>query len=338
MKCRFTRSKKDHKRSTWVTFPCGKCLPCRIRKRSAWALRLQLEARHSVSRSFWTLTLEDSALMAASEESRSATLRRFVDALQQSERRHGNPVPIRYFGCLEFGGRYARPHWHLMIFNLVHNYRSPPPYQKGLPRPAGFHSTLWPHGHIDNGEFNLATVHYVTGYLTDFAELKNPDLKPVLYRTTRPGIGSPGLRRVAFDHAQWQSTISERPAFLEIGGRTWPLDRWSREQFMKHFADAGGVYRPTGSPLTRYRIHVEDEHAILAATPRNLQMQEIRKEIQFYEQIYRKKAKTEAFELAVSERYERIAHAKEISTLLSESGKAENSGQSSHDGNSRLAA
>ena len=42
-----------------ITIPCGKCLPCKMRKRSSWSFRLVQELRYSKSAYFITLTYDD---------------------------------------------------------------------------------------------------------------------------------------------------------------------------------------------------------------------------------------------------------------------------------------
>lgn len=237
-----------------LSLPCGRCLPCRIRKRSAWVLRLHAEAWKSSTQSFWTLTLDDASLHMASEGLHRATVRTFFLNLQQSERRAGNTSAIRYFGCLEFGSNYGRPHWHFLIFNLAKHYREPPKYLKHLshlPRPR-LHIDHWPHGLVDIAEYNSATVHYVTNYVTDFESVKNPDLPPPRFYSSRlPAIGFYGLSSVAELLAQKLGTVPGLPTSISLAGRHYPLDTWARATLRKQFTAAGGIIRPPGTPKSR---------------------------------------------------------------------------------------
>lgn len=308
MKCKFRSYKKDWKRNTWAEFNCGKCLPCRIRRQSQWCLRLQLEALKASSASYWTLTLKEDCLMAASEDTRRATIRKFYDALRHAEARAGNTLPIRYYGCLEFGGQYARPHWHMLIFNLLACYRDPPPYRRGLPRPHQ-HIAQWPHGGVDVGEFNLATVNYVCDYVTDFRK-DEPCLRPVPYRTIRPAIGFYGLQHVVQANMKEHSILSEKPAFFEFGGRNWPIDQWTRDWYVKLWLDAGGIYRPIKTPSYRYKLKILEEQAILQATPRLAARRIEQREERLYRGLQLSQAKKEARQAEVAERYARIQETK----------------------------
>lgn len=306
MKCKYPMTKRDHTNRVWHEFGCGKCLPCRLKKRASWALRCQLEAQQSATRSFWTLTLKEDCLQVASEEHRRQTVKNFFNALRMSELRAGNRLPIRYYGCLEFGGQFARPHWHFLIFNLVKNYREPLKYRRGMPLPR-LHMPQWPHGHVSVAEFNTATVNYVTDYMTDFMHLKqaDPSLAPVPYRTIRPAIGYYGVKRAAHIHAKQRGIISEMPAYFSIRGRKYPLDQWTRDKFKKYFLQLGGQIRPEGSPHTRWAMRLIEENEIEAATPKYVEAQEKKYEDEQLRKAAKKKEAQRQKELRVSDRYQK---------------------------------
>lgn len=263
MKCKFPFEARINGQS--VTGRCGKCLPCTIRRRSCWELRCQLEARQSLSASFWTLTLDDNSLMAASEACRIKTQQRFFDALRKSESRKGNPYPIRYFGCLEYGGLYGRPHWHLLLFNLQSAYIQPETYRPGYPR-LKHHISQWPHGHIDVGEFNPATINYVCDYIIGSTDTKTD--KPRRVATIQPAIGYYGVKRVALDHAKKHSIISALPEYFEIGTRKYPMDKWTKNILLSEYIRAGGRYEPSETNQERHaRFVIEDELVAASMSP-----------------------------------------------------------------------
>lgn len=269
MKCRYPLERRT-KDWAWHSLPCGRCLPCRITRRSALVLRCLAEGWKSSTQSFWTCTLADHSLEALNEEHYRATIKRFVQSLQASERRAQNSLPIRYIGCIEYGSDYGRPHLHVLIWNLMRNYRRPPQYLahlKGLPRPR--HAIpQWPHGHVDIAEVNLSTMHYVMSYMLDFSHLKTPHRPPAKYVSTRrPGIGAYGMRQVGWEIARSHSTVSMLPGSISLKGRHFPMGTWSKQQVLKGFTDAGGLIRPEGTPLTRYRSQMMDVLAIQNATP-----------------------------------------------------------------------
>lgn len=307
MKCKFSFPIRDMENQITRQIPCGKCLPCRIKKRSSWLLRVRLEQQQSLSAQFWTLTLEDKNLQVASEDNHRQTTRNFFAALRAFEKRKGNPLPIRYYGCMEYGGRYGRPHWHLIIFNLKHAAQDIMPYRKGYPRTPRV-ITHWPYGLSDVCEVNPATINYVTSYVTDYDWLKQGDqsLRPHPYRTTRPAIGFYGISQLGTATAKKHSILSERPTFCEVAGRRHPMDEWSKKTFMDAYVSAGGIYRPEGTPRERHQKRVLEDTIIQENLPESYFRRSEQNERQLYNAIYAKKAKKEAKERAISARYLRL--------------------------------
>lgn len=257
-----SRPSRDH---LWVTVACGQCLPCRIRSKSSWCLRCQLESQHALTSSFWTLTYDDTA----DPKNYRDHMRTFWNTLRAKERRSGNMKPIRYFGCLDFGGKYGRPHFHFLLWNVVATYHEPTKYHDGLPRPRIYMPT-WPHGHVDVAEFNPATVNYVCGYIADFDKERLRGCK-----TIRPATGYSGLKQLAETVAKSPFPITGPPVAIELGGRTWPLDRWSRKTFMDEFRLAGGQRVHTGySHIQQWKIKQEVATLVEEALPRHVLLNE----------------------------------------------------------------
>lgn len=300
MKCRYTHTMR-HPRITdiWIDAPCGKCLPCRVKKQSSWELRLRLEAWRSHTASFWTLTLDDSSLEIASEDYGRAMIRKFFNSLRASEARAGNSAQIRYFGCFEYGELSGRPHWHFLIYNLQKNYIEPERYRRGLPR-LRHHIGLWPHGHVDVAEYNTATTKYVASYITDFYQLKQnrPDRMPVPFRSRLPSIGYSGIKLQAELLARQHSSLWSLPAYFQLGQRKFPLDGYTRNTFKKHYLQAGG--KITSRIHHRQNLALLEEQAVLDHTPDYMLQDEIDRERRTYESVSRKKAKKEeTFESAL---------------------------------------
>lgn len=244
MQCTTPGHMRHPKTHEWLKYPCGQCLPCRVKKRSALTSRNLLESRTALSASFWTLTFADTTDLASGKKRIREIFRSFADALRKSEIRAGNMTPIRFFGCCEFGGRYGRPHFHLLIYNMVKNYRDPPRYTRGLPRPPQYIG-FWPHGHVDIAEFNNATVNYCVEYMLKTEE------DPIPFRTVRPAIGFYGIQALAVSYARKFSILPARPAYLVHGSRKFPLDNWTRRTFDNEFKRAGGRYGARENPRER---------------------------------------------------------------------------------------
>lgn len=248
MLCKFPITMRHPKEPRMIEFPCGQCLPCRIRKKSQWTLRNLLESRLAVSSSFWTLTFRDNDLHNLHKIGRKQIIYRFLDALRKSETRAGNSQPIRLYGCYELGGTLGRPHYHMLIYNMIKNYTQPTKYIRNLPRPR-YHTKLWPYGHVDIGEYNPATVNYTIEYLMKDTRTSGAQSFPI--RTARPAIGYYGLRSLAESLARKHGTLPELPVSLKLDGRSYPLDRWSKDVLRKHFKKNGGTFTEWKGPIQK---------------------------------------------------------------------------------------
>lgn len=123
----------------WIEVPCGKCPECRKRRVSGWSFRLMQEEKVSWSAHFVTLTYDTAHVPFA--KSGYMTLNKkhvqdFIKRLRYFENEFDSQT-IKYYLCGEYGGKTNRPHYHLIIFNVVKI------------------------GHIDKA-WNLGSVHYGT--------------------------------------------------------------------------------------------------------------------------------------------------------------------------------
>lgn len=96
--------------------PCGQCIGCRLEYSRQWAIRCEHEARLYDDNLFITLTYDDDNLPHGGTLVRE-DLQKFLKRL----RFHFGKDPrrrVRYFGCGEYGEQTARPHYHLVMFNM----------------------------------------------------------------------------------------------------------------------------------------------------------------------------------------------------------------------------
>lgn len=133
-----------------VPVGCGKCYNCKLKRISQWSFRLQQELQVSTSAYFITLTYdthnvpiiqgrypmtlvknsEQNELLKDSEGRTDRSLQAFFKRLRYYE--EGKSVqfdkrtkhfkekrPIKYYACGEYGGKRSRPHYHIILFNVV---------------------------------------------------------------------------------------------------------------------------------------------------------------------------------------------------------------------------
>lgn len=108
----------------YILVPCGKCLLCRDKKASEWCFRAICESRYSTTIPlFVTLTYASENLPADGVDKREVQL--FLKRLRYHLSEEFGDINLRYFACGEYGSKFGRPHYHLILWNFpeVHMVR-----------------------------------------------------------------------------------------------------------------------------------------------------------------------------------------------------------------------
>lgn len=142
-----------------IIVPCGDCFGCRANKAKEWTIRNVFESQKYENNIFLTLTYDDKYCPTFLVKSH---LSNFIKLLRTHLIRYKNyKDKIKYFGCGEYGGKFGRPHYHLIIYNLAlddlvkvsdNNYVSP------------LISSCWIYGLHSVGFINEKSISYVSGY------------------------------------------------------------------------------------------------------------------------------------------------------------------------------
>lgn len=109
------------------TVPCGTCPDCRNKHISGWSIRLQWEEKRSCSAYFITLSYDDDSLKKSPNglptlwksdiQKFFKRVRKVHEGIEPSVMRPN--VDIRYFAVGEYGGKFGRPHYHVILFNVL---------------------------------------------------------------------------------------------------------------------------------------------------------------------------------------------------------------------------
>lgn len=162
-----------------LVLPCGKCLACRIRRRSVWTIRLLHEnAAHEKSR-FITLTYRDDVLPRRGEDTRGILVKSdFQNFFKRYRKVRGK---IKYYACGEYGSPgegTTRPHYHAIIF--------------GDAPTTGDVESIWGLGRCDADVVNGRSVAYVAGYVSKKLGLRDytsADSRPPHFQISSQGLG-----------------------------------------------------------------------------------------------------------------------------------------------------
>lgn len=210
MKCKTPFFVKDFK----ILVPCGKCLSCRINKRSAWTGRMLLELQSWPYAMFLTLTYSDENLPNPPHVSKR-DLQLFFKRLRKAF----EPQKLRYYACGEYGEGFGRPHYHAIVYgfdplNEVH---------RDLVRRA------WPFGFVYFGDASINSMQYVAGYVAKKLN-KWDDGRPAEFTlmSRRPALGSLMLDKLK-DFAFVQNPFDVL-SVIKVGKKTYCLDRTIRSK------------------------------------------------------------------------------------------------------------
>lgn len=223
-------TKNQYAKGETLYVPCRVCGNCREKRRKEWALRIYHESLTSISSGFWTLTYAPEHLPMINPE--TGELRTgehhaydgFVPTVDKTDlqkwlkrvRFHQSKIEgapkIRYYAVSEYGGRFGRPHFHIMLFNL-------------LPECRDFAHTTW-HSITQCKPFCYERAFYMAKFhvnpSNEMADTKQPESAQMSL-----GIG-----------AQWALTTGRfymNLGYIVQNGYRKPIPSYYRKLWKKHF-------------------------------------------------------------------------------------------------------
>lgn len=127
--------------------PCGYCAVCRQNKMQDWVTRITHEMAVSVCCYFVTLTYSD-ANLPLNDDGDSLLVK---PDLQKFFKRLRKSFQLRYFAVGEYGTKFGRAHYHLILFAQY-------------PIPYDAINKAWGLGFIHVGKVTPSSVAYVAKY------------------------------------------------------------------------------------------------------------------------------------------------------------------------------
>jgi len=120
-------------------------------------------------------------------------------------------MKFRYFANGEYGGKFGRPHYHILFFGQDWLERSQKLGTEGAYYTNRFLTEVWGNGHVTIAPLDPPAAFYVAGY-----SLKNTGSPDVFnLQSKRPYIGHGWLEKYHDDIA--------RNGFVTIEGRKFPI-------------------------------------------------------------------------------------------------------------------
>lgn len=160
-----------------VCVPCGKCIACLVNKRNDWSFRLEQEYKYSNSAMFVTLTYDPKHL-----PSDGFLDKRHVQLFLKRLRKKDATNKIRYYAVGEYGSKFGRPHYHVLLFNAKESHV----------RSSWLDSNAQCIGTVHVGQVTASSVAYVTKYIVQPEELEAHEhdwVKPFSLMSRAYGIG-----------------------------------------------------------------------------------------------------------------------------------------------------
>lgn len=117
--CYYLNKRSGEMVPMYMMVPCCKCLLCQDKKASDWTSRMAAETNDHSSNAWWiTLTYNYYGLPKDRSISKKE-LSNFLKRLRERVSRVlGSDIRLRFVGTGEYGGKYGRPHYHLMLFGM----------------------------------------------------------------------------------------------------------------------------------------------------------------------------------------------------------------------------
>lgn len=197
--------------------PCGKCVECRKLRINSWYVRLKSELERSNSAHFITLTYNDESLPYNQFNKQTLhyeDIQLFFKKLRRrQERREQNAPKIKYFAVGEYGSKTHRPHYHIILFNLLD---------------VSDVEKSWQFGHIHAGDVTDASIYYTLKYTTKsiFTDTGEQDTRLREKALMSKGLGENFLTPQMKNYFYADVT---RPVKLQ-GGAIIPLPRYYRDK------------------------------------------------------------------------------------------------------------
>lgn len=210
----------------YIYFPCGRCGPCLVSRSLTWQFRLHWENKRAVSAFFVTLTYDPTTIEYSEYGMPTIskhTLQKFIKRIRKqrqtwikkySKPSHLNYISsalrskkIRYYAIGEYGDKFGRPHYHVILFNVS-------------ARELEKIQDVWKLGAVHTGDVEPASIGYVCKYHITAKENEHANQfrqKPFALMSKRPEIGSNYLdhnKDYHLIHNSFHAIFENKPVML----------------------------------------------------------------------------------------------------------------------------
>ncbi|QXP08516.1 MAG: replication initiator protein [Arizlama microvirus] len=201
--------------------PCGKCVFCLSNNKTQWSIRMKEELKASRTAYFITLTYSDEFLIESGWNYTliKSDVQKFMKLLRKKSK-----FPLRYFAVGEYGDKTLRPHYHLILFNLVIGRIGSELLNANI-----LIANTWNKGKIEVGTVTGSSIEYVLKYcLKSFDNsMMYDDIQPPFALMSK-GIGKNFLSKGMV--AWYQNDVIHRNYYPAEGGSKLKLPRYYKDR------------------------------------------------------------------------------------------------------------
>lgn len=201
-----------------IPCPCGRCPACVRTRASQWGFRLMFQYMlpDTTDAFFVTLTYDndhlpgsDNGLMTLNYDHLTA----FFKRLRYLDSGHGKGN-IKYWAVGEYGTRFKRPHYHIILFNAC----------------ADDILASWPMGHVYLGAVTGASIGYCFKYLGKSSKVGREDGDDRAPERSRMSKGI-GKEYLTADMVEWhRSDLMERMYVRAQDGKRVSMPRYFKDR------------------------------------------------------------------------------------------------------------
>lgn len=225
-------------------FPCGKCVNCKNNRINQWVFRLKEEQEKSCSSYFITLTYDQKNIPRSKNGYRTlkkSDLQDFFKSLRYFDGKTAK-VPIRYFACGEYGEMYQRPHYHVIVFNVLNRSSI---------------EQAWTNGYIDYGTVTTKSIAYTLKYIdkNGLQKKHSRDDRLPEFQTQSKGIG---LSYLTPDVIRYHLQNPDKNYCMDKIGNKYPLPRYYAKKIFVDELDQDRRHAAISKAMQKLRIKREN--------------------------------------------------------------------------------
>lgn len=203
---------RNKKTNQTINVPCGRCPACVARRASGWSFRLMQEDKRSSSAYFITLTYASKHLRRTNNNLPTIVKRDLQ--LFMKRLRKLNKNKLKYYACGEYGGRFKRPHYHIILFNAD----------------ITTIGHAWELGYIHYGDVSAASIGYCLKYMSKkgMIPMFNRDDRTPEFALMSKGLGDNYLTKAMI---QWHKKDLDNRMYLNIeDGKKIAMPRYYKDK------------------------------------------------------------------------------------------------------------